>query len=55
MHEIKEQAEERAGEVFAPFPHDRLFLKDALARAAGNLFAPSLESPETHLLRNEAS
>ena len=43
----------RAEEVFARFPHDWLFLKDALARSAGNLFASPLEIPETHLLRNE--
>ena len=52
MHEIKESVEKRATEVFAAFPYDRLFLRDALTRATGNLFADSSAKPETHFLRN---
>jgi len=40
--------------LFERFPHDRLFLRDALTRKAGNLFTPSTDATETVLLRNSA-
>jgi GNAT superfamily N-acetyltransferase len=42
-----------AKRAFRGFPHDRLFLRDALSRADGNLFVDRLPDPTVWLLRNQ--
>ena len=53
MEQFRDDSTSEAKRAFREFPHDRLFLRDALSRADGNLFIDRWPDPTVWLLRNQ--
>lgn len=53
MKQFQGDSISEAKRAFREFPHDRLFLRDALSRADGNLFTDRWPNPTVWLLRNQ--
>jgi GNAT acetyltransferase len=53
MEQFRNDSTAEAKRAFREFPYDRLFLRDALSRADGNLFVDSWPAPTVWFLRNQ--